>query len=103
MYFVYVDVNLMPYYFFFSSRRRHTRCALVTGVQTCALPIFPFRGQRDFWLGNILIERRAERHICGREQVRWRWELRGNGPIGGGFQFATPVDRIDIKNGRADV
>src|SRR3546814_9239407 len=25
--------------FVFSSRRRHTRCALVTGVQTCALPI----------------------------------------------------------------
>src|SRR3546814_17351091 len=29
--------------FFFSSRRRHTRCALVTGVQTCALPILPNR------------------------------------------------------------
>src|SRR3546814_5168379 len=28
-------------FFFFSSRRRHTRCALVTGVQTCALPICP--------------------------------------------------------------
>src|SRR3546814_5512184 len=27
-------------FFFFSSRRRHTSCALVTGVQTCALPIF---------------------------------------------------------------
>src|SRR3546814_7371065 len=27
------------FYFVFSSRRRHTRCALVTGVQTCALPI----------------------------------------------------------------
>src|SRR3546814_13100322 len=26
-------------FLFFSSRRRHTRCALVTGVQTCALPI----------------------------------------------------------------
>src|SRR3546814_2281281 len=26
------------WFFFFSSRRRHTRCALVTGVQTCALP-----------------------------------------------------------------
>src|SRR3546814_3642242 len=26
--------------FFFSSRRRHTRCALVNGVQTCALPIY---------------------------------------------------------------
>src|SRR3546814_10059072 len=30
----------MIWLFFFSSRRRHTRCALVTGVQTCALPIF---------------------------------------------------------------
>src|SRR3546814_8464029 len=29
--------------FFFSSRRRHTRCALVTGVQTCALPISAWR------------------------------------------------------------
>src|SRR3546814_15434533 len=29
--------------FFFSSRRRHTRCALVTGVQTCALPISGIR------------------------------------------------------------
>src|SRR3546814_3766929 len=26
-------------FFFFTSRRRHTSCALVTGVQTCALPI----------------------------------------------------------------
>src|SRR3546814_1930059 len=30
---------ILSYSFFFSSRRRHTRCALVTGVQTCALPI----------------------------------------------------------------
>src|SRR3546814_20996698 len=32
--------------FFFSSRRRHTRCALVTGVQTCALPICRRRRSR---------------------------------------------------------
>src|SRR3546814_11366799 len=32
-------VTLSLVVFFFSSRRRHTRCALVTGVQTCALPI----------------------------------------------------------------
>src|SRR3546814_9194050 len=32
--------------FFCSSRRRHTRCALVTGVQTCALPIFISVGGR---------------------------------------------------------
>src|SRR3546814_5508453 len=31
---------LIYFCFFFSSRRRHTRCALVTGVQTCALPIY---------------------------------------------------------------
>src|SRR3546814_11118718 len=42
---------------FFSSRRRHTRCALVTGVQTCALPIYTLdhlthnlkRGRMDYW------------------------------------------------------
>src|SRR3546814_5676143 len=32
--------------FFFSSRRRQTRCALVTGVQTCALPICGNRSAR---------------------------------------------------------
>src|SRR3546814_7320162 len=31
------------FFVFFSSRRRHTRCALVTGVQTCALPILADR------------------------------------------------------------
>src|SRR3546814_20585809 len=39
--------------FFFSSRRRHTRCALVTGVQTCALPIStvtpPGCGSSSLW------------------------------------------------------
>src|SRR3546814_10689727 len=38
---------------FFSSRRRHTRCALVTGVQTCALPIYlPGRGK--MWAKQLL-------------------------------------------------
>src|SRR3546814_20759892 len=37
----FVDMYFL--FFFFSSRRRHTRCALVTGVQTCALPILPPR------------------------------------------------------------
>src|SRR3546814_2613402 len=39
-------------FFFFSSRRRHTRCALVTGVQTCALPIFLIRGEEAAKLHN---------------------------------------------------
>src|SRR3546814_7122859 len=34
--------------FFFSSRRRHTRCALVTGVQTCALPISLVDGMHEY-------------------------------------------------------
>src|SRR3546814_7906729 len=36
--------------FFFTSRRRHTRCALVTGVQTCALPISHNGKEADFQL-----------------------------------------------------
>src|SRR3546814_11840226 len=54
-------------FFFFSSRRRHTRCALVTGVQTCALPISrvfavaPVRqGIRPIWLRK-----------CKRADERW--------------------------------
>src|SRR3546814_5972366 len=38
------------YLFFFSSRRRHTICSLVTGVQTCALPIFVEILRRLSWL-----------------------------------------------------
>src|SRR3546814_4122054 len=41
MLFLYIRLCFwMSFCFFFSSRRRHTRCALVTGVQTCALPIY---------------------------------------------------------------
>src|SRR3546814_1389722 len=50
--FVVTHISFLRYtftYFFFSSRRRHTRCALVTGVQTCALPIFHCTiGKADF-------------------------------------------------------
>src|SRR3546814_4982420 len=43
--FVYMIYNYHFSFFFFSSRRRHTRCALVTGVQTCALPILSCHSQ----------------------------------------------------------
>src|SRR3546814_2576319 len=42
--------------FFFSSRRRHTNCALVTGVQTCALPICP---RHCRWSGSTSARRSA--------------------------------------------
>src|SRR3546814_152078 len=41
--------------FFFSSRRRHTRCALVTGVQTCALPIYSRAGKLYGRMANLLL------------------------------------------------
>src|SRR3546814_6816026 len=41
--------------FFFSSRRRHTICALVTGVQTCALPIWLERDKRNRLAGSISV------------------------------------------------
>src|SRR3546814_7153800 len=53
--------------FFFSSRRRHTRCALVTGVQTCALPIFHRRGGGEHAL-DLGEDRRGR--ILARQQRR---------------------------------
>src|SRR3546814_20275190 len=58
-------------FFFFSSRRRHTRCALVTGVQTCALPIFssPHFGEKmaASWLD---LARFADSHGYTVDRVR---------------------------------
>src|SRR3546814_4986336 len=45
-------------FFFFSSRRRHTSCALVTGVQTCALPISAPGSQGILQRGGIGMFRR---------------------------------------------
>src|SRR3546814_4209562 len=54
---------------FFSSRRRHTRCALVTGVQTCALPISSlkqaFNEPHIVAICQAIVERRLARGITG--------------------------------------
>src|SRR3546814_1545249 len=69
--------------FFFSSRRRHTRCALVTGVQTCALPISFTRCDMAMFV---------HRHTDGKEQYdRAMSAVRGS------------PDLIELgKNGRGD-
>src|SRR3546814_9247171 len=58
---------------FFSSRRRHTRCALVTGVQTCALPIFQdsrfARCGRDSCVADIWKHGRRLRLLATRSSV----------------------------------
>src|SRR3546814_9090130 len=67
---------------FFSSRRRHTRCALVTGVQTCALPIF-FGANETAKLING-----AERDASQGERIYRSAERAGNA------QGARKYDRI---------
>src|SRR3546814_20639748 len=48
---------LIIYVFFCSSRRRHTSCALVTGVQTCALPIFgKYRVHQQWCMAEQVVE-----------------------------------------------
>src|SRR3546814_1688695 len=62
--------------FFFSSRRRHTRCALVTGVQTCALPIsagMPTSPEMDalFDAFQAAESEDDQREIMGKIQAEW--------------------------------
>src|SRR3546814_4793256 len=85
------------YSFFFSSRRRHTRCALVTGVQTCALPIStPGSGFNfgDLLTGNI---ERIE-IVRGSQSVLW-----GSQAIGGVINMITrePTEKLSF-NARAE-
>src|SRR3546814_785618 len=63
--------------FFFSSRRRHTRCALVTGVQTCALPILrvlahPTVASKSFL---VTIGDRSVGGLTARDQMVGPWQL----------------------------
>src|SRR3546814_17137845 len=55
---------------FLSSRRRHTRCALVTGVQTCALPIYPVPGLGEPQRGDGAAEPAADDEHIGVKALR---------------------------------
>src|SRR3546814_12984888 len=64
--------------FFFTSRRRHTRCALVTGVQTCALPICaPARAAAPRRVALGTLRRRGRAHRPHRQGPRARRRLAG--------------------------
>src|SRR3546814_9386444 len=70
--------------FFFSRRRRHTRCALVTGVQTCALPISLALGRAGL-NQRLLVRRDAERTAMLQSGGAEPREL----PFGGFLDLAT--------------
>src|SRR3546814_2286043 len=79
--------------FFFASIRRHTRCALVTGVQTCALPI---------WLENDLYGE-IQRATAGRPKF---WFIDGppyaNGDIHIGHAVNKVLKDMIVKAARLD-
>src|SRR3546814_8915529 len=79
--------------FFFSSRRRHTRCALVTGVQTCALPILPTMARGRLRLSSLTLT--ASTRLRG---SRSRWLL----PLGFGL-FCGACELIGFSTFRSHI
>src|SRR3546814_5299664 len=70
---------------FFSSRRRHTRCALVTGVQTCALPIYQASASPAQGLGGA--------RQCAARRARQTAQLESAGPATGDLARIAAIRR----------
>src|SRR3546814_7610232 len=90
-------VRYCVFVFFFASRRRHTRCALVTGVQTCALPILMDECHRLLRPGGVVLhlevpQRYAEMDLWG--QVRGEIEARYNNEPN--WKAATSADYVAL-------
>src|SRR3546814_1004979 len=92
-----IEFVTLVFLFFFSSRRRHTRCALVTGVQTCALPIYSFGdgrgGVRRLGLAHPLpdFDHPARRVAVDPPPARGKPGLQAN--EGGGHDVEGAADR----------
>src|SRR3546814_10699516 len=83
----------MNSFFFLSSRRRHTICALVTGVQTCALPILPFRRPIvDFPRGTVV----RVLALASQKGGSGKTTLSGHLAVQAQLSGAGPVVLIDI-------
>src|SRR3546814_20299792 len=97
-------------FFFFSSRRRHTICALVTGVQTCALPILQAIDEAR-WPGNVReLENRIKRAVImadGKLVMREDLDMAGGGEgeeawlnLRSAREAADRVDRKSVVEGQ---
>src|SRR3546814_2553685 len=82
--------------FFFSSRRRHTRCALVTGVQTCALPIFYVSNDGRYMLQGSLYDMDAKRDLSEASLAGLRRELLKTIPVSDRIVFAPKDPRYTV-------
>src|SRR3546814_13145999 len=79
------------YFFFFSSRRRHTRCALVTGVQTCALPI---SGANQVQLGDSATTSYVYGTVQNRSDARDKADIRDTQL---GLDFIKALRPVDYR------
>src|SRR3546814_10729044 len=88
--------------FFFSSRRRHTSCALVTGVQTCALPIYAAAGidvpVHERHVGYVFQDARLFPHLSVRGNLRYA--RRGVGSAAFAFDDVVALLGIGALLGR---
>src|SRR3546814_11477513 len=87
--------------FFFASIRRHTRCALVTGIQTCALPISGGRiGRVNMKLADNLFDMSGgviDRNLVagfGNDTI-----ILSDGTIGGNISVSGGTDSVTITGG----
>src|SRR3546814_15128015 len=74
-----------------SSRRRHTRCALVTGVQTCALPILNDAKYRDAVFSAYNVENADIYGFPGGDASGKRIQSTSKHSFNGGAQFTAPA------------
>src|SRR3546814_7061290 len=92
----------MSCFVFFSSRRRHTRCALVTGVQTCALPICSWAFAARSWgdeqpAAKTVKNARQAKGLVGRIELLLRSLSLCRQSIGQVFEEQNPAS--DLRDG----
>src|SRR3546814_5340576 len=83
--------------FFLSSRRRHTICALVTGVQTCALPIYRKEYRRDDRRDDRSEDSRKEDRRIERRDDDRRDDRRENQKGGSGASNTNEIGRASSR------
>src|SRR3546814_9849053 len=83
---------------FFSSRRRHTGCGLVTGVQTCALPIYSTRSLTRLLRTFFPIQASRNGLDCGLKSSAWSTQAVAGDPKRAKHIYQQPEHRISFRS-----